>query len=146
VQKLPESEFSRICGIDYGQKRIGIALSDPTFTFAYSFLTIKNDAKVWQALDSVISEKKIIRIILGYPTDYSAKSSITSGKVMQFKDEILKRFNIEIILWDEKYTSAIAQRRINESVWKRSSRRKKGIIDSESAAIILQEYLDSLKK
>ncbi len=135
-------EEQRILSIDYGKKRIGIALSDPLFTFAYSFKTLINDKNLWKNIAEIVNEKKIVRVILGLPNKERNKELVE--KISKFKNEIEKRFKLEVITWDEEYTSAIAQERIIESVTKRKKRRDKGLIDRNSAAVILQEYLDGL--
>ena len=132
----------RILSIDYGKKRIGIALSDPLFTFAYSFKTLVNDKNLWKNITEIINEKKVIKVILGLPNKERNKELVE--KISKFKNEIEKRFKLEVITWDEEYTSAIAQERIMESVTKKKKRRDKGLIDRNSAAVILQEYLDGL--
>ena len=132
----------RILSIDYGKKRIGLALSDPLFTFAYSYKTLFNDKSFWKNFAEIIQEKNVVKVILGLPNESKNKSLATV--ISKFKTEIEKRFNLEVISWDEEYTSAIAQERIIESVTKKNKRRDKGLIDRNSAAIILQEYLDSL--
>ena len=132
----------RILSIDYGKKRIGIALSDPLLTFAYSFTTLINDNKLWKNISEIINEKKVVKVILGLPNKEKNKPLVT--EISNFKKEIERRFKLEVITWDEEYTSAIAQERIIESVTKKKKRRDKGLIDSNSAAVILQEYLDGL--
>lgn len=135
-------EEQRILSIDYGKKRIGIALSDPLFTFAYSFKTLINDKNLWKNIAEIINEKKVVKVILGLPNKERNKELVE--KISKFKNGIEKRFKLEVITWDEEYTSAIAQERIIESVTKRKKRRDKGLIDRNSAAVILQEYLDGL--
>jgi putative Holliday junction resolvase len=132
----------RILSIDYGKKRIGLALSDPLFTFAYSFKTIFNDKNLWKNVAEVIKEKNVVKVILGLPNE--EKNKLLASQISNFKKEIEKRFNLEVITWDEEYTSVIAQKRIIESVTKKKNRRDKGLIDRNSAAVILQEYLDGL--
>lgn len=132
----------RILSIDYGKKRIGIALSDPLFTFAYSFITLINDKKIWKNIAGIINEKKVVKVILGLPNEEKNKPLVT--EILKFKKEIERRFKLDVITWDEEFTSAIAQERIIESVVKKKKRRDKGLIDRNSAAIILQEYLDAL--
>ncbi len=132
----------RILSIDYGKKRIGIALSDPLLTFAYSFKTLINDNKLWKNIAEIISEKKVVKVILGLPNEERNKLLVT--EISNFKKEIERRFKLEVITWDEEFTSAIAQERIIESITKKKKRRDKGLIDSNSAAVILQEYLDGL--
>jgi putative Holliday junction resolvase len=130
-------------GIDYGEKRIGIALSDPLLTFAYAFTTLSNDSTFLIKLSKIIEEKKIIKIILGLPSDRFRSSKELSQKVLKLKSEIEIKKKIEIVLWDEEYSSAIAKEKVIESVTKKSKRKKKDLLDSHSAAVILQEYLDS---
>ncbi|PIW70365.1 MAG: Holliday junction resolvase RuvX [Ignavibacteriales bacterium CG12_big_fil_rev_8_21_14_0_65_30_8] len=135
--------LSRILAIDYGTKRIGIALTDPLLTFAYPFETIQNNKSGWEQLKKIIEEKKISKIILGYPTREDGKDSYLIPEINKFKEKLIKNFKIEVILWDEIYTSKIAERKIIESVKKKKNRKDKGLIDSNAAAIMLQEYLDS---
>jgi len=135
--------LSRILAIDYGTKRIGIALTDPLLTFAYPFETIQNNKSGWEQLKKIIEEKKISKIILGYPTREDGKDSNLIPVIDKFKEKLIKNFKIEVILWDEIYTSKIAERKIIESVKKKKNRKDKGLIDSNAAAIMLQEYLDS---
>lgn len=139
---MPEEKFTRILALDYGAKRIGIALSDPLMIFAYPHKTIQNDNKVWNELSSLVKEKTIHKIILGYPFRENGEPSELSKKIEKFKVELEKRFKLEVIFWDERYTSSIAEGMMLESVNKKSKRRDKGIIDRNAAAIILQEYLN----
>jgi putative holliday junction resolvase len=134
---------NRIMGIDYGEKRIGIALSDPLLTFAYAFTTLSNDSTFLNKLSKIIEEKKINKIILGLPSDRFRSSKELSQKVLKLKSEIETKKKIEIVLWDEEYSSAIAKEKVIESVTKKSKRKRKDLLDSHSAAVILQEYLDS---
>jgi len=132
----------RVMGIDFGEKRIGIALSDPLLTFAYAHLTFDNDKNIWKKLKELIESKKVTKVILGLPN--KDKNPKLTEKVLLFKNEIEKRFKMEVIMWDERFTSLMAQARIIESVPKKKTRRDKGLIDRNSAAIILEEYLNSL--
>jgi putative Holliday junction resolvase len=133
----------RIMGIDYGEKRIGIALSDPLFTFAYAFTTILNDSNFLTNLSKIINEKKIIKVILGLPSERFKSSKELSKKVLKLKTEIELKNNIEVVLWDEEYSSAIAKEKVIASVTKKSKRKEKDLLDMYSAAVILQEYLDT---
>jgi len=130
-------------GIDYGEKRIGIALSDPMLTFAYPFITLQNNSSFLKNLSGIIEEKKINKIILGLPSLRFKSSKELSIKVIKLKSEIEMKNKIEVVLWDEEYSSAIAKEKVIESVTKKSKRRQKDLLDRHSAAVILQEYLDS---
>ena len=135
-------EHERFLGIDFGESRIGLALSDPLKTFAYSYKTIKNDKSLWQNITSIIKQENIKRIVLGMPD--AKRNKLLVEKILSFKEKIETRFKIKVITWNEEYTSAIAQERIIQSVAKKKKRKDKGLIDSNSAAIILEEYLNSL--
>ena len=130
-------------GIDYGEKRIGIALCDPLLTFAYPFTTIKNDSTLFTSLSKIVLEKNISKILIGLPSIKFRSSKALAEKVFKLKSDIETKIKIEVILWDEEYSSIIAKERMIESVAKKSSRKKKELIDQHSAAVILQEYLDS---
>ncbi|MCH7722711.1 MAG: Holliday junction resolvase RuvX [Bacteroidetes bacterium] len=132
----------RILGVDYGKKRIGLALTDPLHTFAYAYKTIPNDKKLWINFKNIINEKKVSLVILGMPD--VKKNKVLANIILSFKDKIEKNFNTDVIIWDEEFTSVIAQKRIIESVVKKKKRQDKGLIDQNSAAIILEEYLQSL--
>ena len=137
-------EQERILAIDYGLKRIGLALGDPLNIFAYPFRTLTNDKNFWEELGKIIEEKSVRKIILGYPYDDSGRKSPLTVSIEKFAEELRKKFKKEIIFWDERYTSVLAQEKILESVPKKSKRRDKGLLDQNSAAIILQEYLNAL--
>ncbi len=139
------NEENRILGIDFGLKRIGLALSDPLLTFSYPFITIMNDNSFWNKLKSIIEEKKVTKIILGYPLRNNRTKFDISDNVLEFKTKLINRFHLEVILWDERYTSEIAKQIVINSGIKKSRRKEKGLLDKNSAAIILQEYLDERK-
>jgi len=139
------STESRIMGIDYGEKRIGIALSDPLFTFAYPFKTLLNEHNLIKNLLKIVEEKNVTKIILGLPSVRFKSSKELAERVHLFKKEIEQVIKIEVIFWDEEFSSVLAQEKVNESVTKKSARRKKDLLDRHSAAIILQEYLNTNK-
>jgi putative holliday junction resolvase len=143
---MSEKVMKRILAIDYGAKRIGLALSDPLGIFAYPYKTIPNDKNLFNELLNLIKEKQIEKIILGIPSGNSSKPFSIINKVNDFKKQLEEKSGIEVILWDETYTSAIAKRKVLESVPRKSKRRDKGLLDSNSAAIILQEYLEGAHK
>jgi putative Holliday junction resolvase len=136
---------SRVMALDFGMKRIGIALSDSLKLFAYPHTTLPNDDKFYESLKSIINEKMISEIVLGIPTEIKASKTSVVKDIEKFKTELEKKFSLKVILWDESYTSSIAQQKILESVNKKQKRQNKGLLDMYSAAVILQEYLDSIK-
>jgi putative Holliday junction resolvase len=130
-------------GIDYGSKRIGIALCDPLLTFAYSHKTIINDKNFLKELKVIIDEMNVVTIILGLPSDSYQASKKLAEEVRKLKKELEIKFLMEVILWDEEFTSSLAEQQVLDSVKSMKKRKDKGLIDRNSAAIILQEYLNN---
>ncbi len=140
-----EEAESRVMGIDFGLKRIGIALSDSLKMFAYAHTTILNNSNVFVELEKIIKEKNVIKFILGIPNENRVSKTSVVNDIKNFKDKLENKFLFPVVLWDETYTSAMAQERIIESVNKKQKRKNKGLVDMHAAAIILQEYLDTIK-
>lgn len=135
------SPDTRILSIDFGLKRIGLALSDPLKIFAYPYKTLKNDTLFFNELKKIINAQGISKILIGYPDSENISNNEVKKKILALKEQV-EKLQIDAILWDESYTSEIARQKVLESVTKKSKRRDKGLVDSNSAAIILQEYLD----
>jgi len=140
-----ENSESRIMALDFGLKRIGVALSDQLKMFAYAHTTILNSEKTFEQLAEIIKEKFVAEIILGIPNENRISKTSVVENIKKFKTELEQKFNLKVTLWDETFTSSIAQQRIIESVSKKQKRKSKELLDMHSAAIILQEYLDSIK-
>lgn len=141
---LPETE-TRYLAIDYGSKRIGLALSDPFKIFAYPFLTIPNSDKTTEEILKIISEKGVIKIIIGLPYKEDGSIGELGNTIRHFADSLRKSSSPEIEFWDERYSSSIASERILASGIGKKARRDKALIDKNAAAVILQEYMDSKK-
>jgi putative holliday junction resolvase len=142
---MTDEHLTRFLGIDFGLKRIGIAVSDPLHTFAYSLTTLQNDSTLIKKLSNIIQSKNIKKIVLGVPSEEKTSATSIVNKVKEFKEQLIKEFNLDVIEWDETFTSVMAKDRIIESVNKKRKRKNKELIDMNSASIILQEYIDSLK-
>ncbi len=134
----------RVLAIDYGSKRIGIAISDPFRLFPSITITLTNDKNIFSELLKMISEKNIDKIILGYPDDDIKAPTRLAKDILKFKSKLELKSKIQIELWDEQVTSQMAVSRIISSVTKKSKRQNKSLVDAQSAAIILEEYLKSL--
>jgi len=134
----------RVLAIDYGSKRIGIAISDPFRLFPSITITLTNDKNIFSELLKMISEKNIDKIILGYPDDDIKAPTRLAIDILKFKSKLELKSKIQIELWDEQVTSQMAVSRIISSVTKKSKRQNKSLVDAQSAAIILEEYLKSL--
>ena len=134
--------------IDYGDKRVGIALSDPTHTISYPLCVIEqiNKENLISQILQILEEKKVEKIIVGLPLSMSGNYSEQTKKVILFKELLIQKLldnKIDIIVdtIDERLSSVSAKKIMIQQGIKTGH--NKGKIDELSAAIILQEYLDS---
>ena len=134
----------RILSIDFGTKRVGIAITDPLKMFAYPLVTINNDIKFWDKFLQILQEYDVDKILLGYPLLKSGDKSKSTYLVENFKNELSKKVkDIPIEFVDESYSSQKAMENIMESVPSKKKRKDKSLIDKNAASVILQEYLNS---
>ena len=136
----------RILAIDYGTKRMGLAVTDPLNIFAYPLITLPNGPKFLESLKKIIDEYHVVKIILGYPLKENGEESASSLSVLKFKMELENKIGLSIELTDERYSSSIAQERIMQSVSSKKKRRDKSLLDKNAAAVILEDYLNASKK
>ena len=137
--------MGRIFGIDYGKKRIGLAWSDPMKRIALPLKTIqagKDQQETLKLLLQEINSHHLETIVIGLPLHLSTKESKTSLIVRQFKTFLEEKITIPIILWDERLTSKQIERVMIAGNVKRKTRVQQ--IDTLSATLILQSYLDTL--
>lgn len=137
--------MERIMAIDYGEKRIGIALTDPLLTFAYPYKTIINDAGTFTLINEIIREMGVTSLIIGLPLNADGSEKEITLRVRKFGENIEKLTGLKPGFYDERYSSSIAQERIISSVSKKSKRRDKGLVDMNAAAVILEDYLREIK-
>ncbi|MCE1164663.1 MAG: Holliday junction resolvase RuvX [Bacteroidetes bacterium] len=141
---------TKYLGIDFGLKRIGISVSDGTKSYAFQRDYLINDAGLMKSLLAIIRTENIERIIIGYPTKFSSEKTHITDDVEKFSST-LKEFlakestACETEFFDERLTSSLAQYNLSSSGLSRKKRRDKGNIDTISAQIILQDYLDYKK-
>ncbi|MBI9073061.1 MAG: Holliday junction resolvase RuvX [Melioribacteraceae bacterium] len=131
----------RILAIDYGLKRVGIAITDPLKMFASPLITLKNDDRFWINLLKLFSDYEVCEVVLGYPLRENGEKSHITDDVIEFKNELEKKISQQVVFVDERYSSSIAKERVIASVVSKKKRRDKGIIDKNAAAVILEEYL-----
>ncbi|EKD31489.1 MAG: hypothetical protein ACD_77C00321G0002 [uncultured bacterium] len=137
--------MDRIVGIDYGRKRVGVAVSDPLGIFASPLETVPA-GNILQFIKNYTQKETITRFVVGYPMNLNNQPSEAAKDVDQFLNMLRKQFpEIPVNLTDERFTSKMAMRTLIDGGMKKSDRREKGNIDKVSAAIILQSYLDAPK-
>lgn len=135
--------MKRILGIDYGDKRIGIAISDPMQIIATALDYIPNNE---QAVDNILELTKkydVDMIVVGLPLNLKGERGVKSAQVNDFIQNLKQKTDLKILEWDERFTTTIARKTIIEMGFKKKHRQDKSKIDSLAAAILLQSYLDS---
>ena len=134
--------MSRILGIDYGTVRIGLALSDPTGTLAspLPFLENQSPQQVTTALSELIQTHQIDGLIIGLPRNMDGTYGPSAQKVRDFIAQIQKSISLRITPIDERLTTAQASKQLSGIGLNQKQLRKK--VDSSSACLILQQYLD----
>ncbi len=134
----------RVLAIDYGKKRVGIAVSDPLNLFAIPVATLSNDANLMVEIKKIIAEKEVGKIVLGYPLKEDGSRYDFTLEVEKFKKKLENVVNLEIEFVDERYSSSVASERILQSVPSRKKRQNKALIDQGAAAVILEDYLNGI--
>ena len=136
--------MGKILAIDYGKKRIGIAISDSKKSIAFPLKTIVNK-EIFFYLKEIIQTEKIEAIVLGEPKSLNNKGNILFLEVIKFKKKIISLFSLPVYLVDERFTSKIASKIILDANIKKMKRRDKSLIDKVSASLILETYLKKKK-
>ncbi|KUO59084.1 hypothetical protein APF79_10700 [bacterium BRH_c32] len=136
---------NRIMAIDYGEVRLGIAITDPLNMFAYPLETIPNNNLSILKLIEIINNYSVKFFIIGMPVKESGEQTKLMEKIQKFSLELKEKSNIEFEFYDERYTSKMATQMINESNLSKKKRRDKSLIDKTAASIMLQDYLKKIE-
>lgn len=138
--------LSKILAIDFGLKRTGLALSDELQMFAFGLKTIDSKT-LMDELKLLVAKERIVEIVIGEPKRLDASDSHITQNVRLLKEAIQKNFpGLVVSLLDERFTSKMASAVIAQSGLKKKDREQKGLIDTVSATIILQDYLQTRVK
>jgi putative Holliday junction resolvase len=136
--------LKRLVGIDFGTARFGVAISDERKIVARVLLTLAASKKLEDTCDNLLKELSIFSIeaiIIGMPYHMNGKVGSLADDVERFKKILESKVDYPIILWDERLTTVQAERSLREANLSRKKRSK--IIDSVTAVILLQSYLDN---
>lgn len=136
---------SRHLGLDYGSKRIGIALSDPLNIIASSFGVIPNSERSVEQIMNYVSEFEVSVIVVGMPLNLKGQKGQKAREVEEFISRLRAQTSAEIVEWDERFTSTRVHQTLRQLGVKKKKRQSKEAIDEMAAALILQSYLDSSK-
>jgi putative pre-16S rRNA nuclease len=138
----PDRPLGRVLGLDVGSRRIGIAVSDPLGITAQGLETLqrRNKRQDFAALEQIIREYAVRQIVVGLPLRMSGAEGTQSEKMQTFADDLRKRFRLPVHLWDERLTSAEANRLLRETELSIEKRAK--AVDRMAAVLILQAWME----
>ena len=136
--------MSRILGIDFGERRIGLALSDSLGITAQGLPTLdtKKTEDIFGYIENIVKEQNVTKIIVGMPKNMNGTIGPKGREVEKFIQELIKRTNIEVIPWDERLSSVQSLKAMREMGTKQ---KHKEVADRISATLILQSYMDSAR-
>jgi putative Holliday junction resolvase len=136
--------MGKLLGLDHGDKRFGIALSDAGKVIATPRRVVEGVAALWDAIGSLVEEEDIEAIVLGLPLNMDGSEGPRARKVIEFSRELEKRTGLHVYFWDERLSSFEAESALSEAgVY---GRRRKSKVDMVAAQIILQGYLNQLNE
>ena len=131
----------RLMGIDYGDARVGIALSDPLMIMSQGYKTIQNDGTdaLYTEIVEIIKEKEVTKIVIGLPKNMDNSQGFRTDATMEFAEKLKTFTDVEIDFSDERLTTVSAHGFLNEMNVR--GKKRKGAVDTLSAALILETYM-----
>ncbi|MBT3581377.1 Holliday junction resolvase RuvX [bacterium] len=134
----------RVLAIDYGEKRIGLALSDPLWLTAQPLSFLENNKIFFVELQKIIQEYDVKKIVLGLPKNLQGHDTAKTLEVRTFAEKLQKNLSMEVVFWDERFsTVAVNKFLIGADV---SRKKRKKVVDSQAAAFFLQGYMDRYRQ
>ena len=136
----------RVLGIDYGERRIGVAISDPTGSFATPLPTLarrRGKRPPFAALQGLVREYRATAVVVGLPLAADGTENEWCTEVRRFGDRLGGRLALDVFYVDERMTSAGAERVVRSLALPLGKRRQKERVDAAAAALILQRWLDT---
>lgn len=140
----------RVLALDVGERRIGVAVSDPTGVVARPLKTLARRSREedWAAIAALVSEHKVERIIVGLPITMGGTRGPQAQRVARYAEALAAQLPVCVTLWDERLTTEEAEKvlRISRKKGDRRRARASGDLDALAAAVLLQHYLDHSKQ
>lgn len=135
--------MKRVLSVDYGRRRIGLAVSDPLWITAQGLETaaVRSRAEALDAVVKVAADWEVGEVVVGLPLNMDGSAGPMAQEAEAFAGEVARRMGLPVVRWDERLTSAAAHRTMREMEIRTKGR--KGTVDRMAAALILQGYLDS---
>lgn len=128
-------------GIDFGEVRIGIALSDPLQIISQPYRVIPNDDDTISEIKNIIKSEEVRKIILGLPLNLDGEDTKKTLEVREFSEVLKNNVDIPVIFWDERYTTVEANEELKHMGYGIAESRK--VIDKVAASIILKNYMEN---
>ncbi len=136
--------MSKILAIDYGSKRVGVAITDSLKIIATGLSTVST-LNIYSFLEEIIQKEKISHIVVGLPKNLDNSNTDSTNEISVFINKLKQLYsNIVVDSIDERFTSSMAKKTILSSGVSKKRRRDKALVDQVSATIILQSYLQML--
>ena len=137
--------MGRILAIDFGTKRTGIAVTDPLRIIPGGLTTVATH-ELMSFLSGYFAKEPVDLIVVGHPTNMNGEESASMQQIRPFVDKLRKQYpDKEVVMFDERFTSVLAQKAILEAGIKKMARRNKALVDEVSATIILESYMNSIQ-
>jgi len=137
----------RVLGLDFGERRVGIAISDPTGTIARPLQVLMRASREedFAALAAIVAEHGVERIVVGQPLSLDGTEGPQARQVAGYAAALADALPVEVVSWDERFTTITADEILRQTRKEKDRRRARGggEIDAIAAAVILQGYLDS---
>ena len=137
----------RVLGLDLGERRVGIAVSDPTGTIVRPLQTLIRSSREedFAALRALVDEHDVDLVVVGKPLSLDGTEGPQARRIARYALALAERLPVPLVFWDERYTTVAAQEILLHSRGKKKRRqaRAEGELDAIAAAVILQSYLDS---
>lgn len=137
--------MGRILAIDYGTKRTGIAVTDSLRIIPGGLTTVATH-ELQAFLTGYFAKEPVDMIVVGHPTNMNGQESASMQQIRPFVEKLRKQYpDKEVVMFDERFTSVLAQKAILDAGIKKMARRNKALVDEVSATIILESFMNSIQ-
>ncbi len=137
----PLPRHGRLLGVDYGRKRIGLALCDPDRRIASPLETIPNNPQMILRLRKLVAENAVVGMVVGLPLHANGQESEMSAEARGFATWLSEQTQLPVVMWDERYTSAAAESALLEAHLTKGQRRVR--VDRIAAQMLLQTFIEA---
>ncbi len=136
----------RVLALDVGERRIGVAISDPTGTVARPLCTLRRASRAedFAAIQRLIDEHAVEKVIIGLPLTLRGEEGPQARRIGRYAQALADSLSVPVEMWDERYTTTVAEEIVRRASRRRRRRRREAPdVDAVAAAVILQSFLDS---